>query len=130
MRFRRVSIESAQARARPRGGSDGAEYSWREAETAQSPEELRGAETEGRGGPRLVAVRAPEGVADQALLVLGDRQDGRHGFRRRAGDGRDGHLARSHDDPEVLRRDELAGGADQRPLDGVLQLANIAGPRM
>src|SRR6185436_11475132 len=74
----------------PARRSGGAEDSWCEAETAQSPEELRGAETERGGGPCLVAVGTAERVADQALLVFGDRQDGRHRFDRRAGEGGDG----------------------------------------
>src|SRR6266571_8918354 len=102
-----------------------------EPEPAHTPEKLRAAETQRSGGPGLVTVRAPERLDDHLLLELGQLTNVRPGpdLRGRASRSRD-VVRRPRDDAELRGGDQLTIGEDERSLDGVLQLADVAGPRV
>ncbi len=100
-----------------------------EPEAPHAPQQLRAAEPQRGGGPRLVAVRAPERFRDHLLLHLGQGVHIGPGCALRRRPRRDRSVGRrSRGDAELPGRDQLPGGEDERSLDGVLQLTDVAGP--
>src|SRR6185369_9088224 len=74
---------------------------------------------------------APERLHDHVFFQLGEGAYFGRGFDVRArGDRRHSLTRWAQDDAELPGRDQLSPGEDERPLDGVLQLADVAGPRV
>src|SRR5437660_4826174 len=97
-----------------------------DAEALQAGVELRAADAEVTGRARLVAPGALEGGDDRALFQLGEWLAGRRRGGRRG--PRAGGRLGAHRDAELLARQQAAVGDDARPLDGILQLADVARP--
>src|SRR5207253_7705432 len=86
----------------------------------------------------LVPARAPERLVDEAILEVGEHLVEIHAFgRQRGGDLVPCSVGRRLADRRVADRSREIGDADlslslehREPLDEVLQLANVAWPRM
>ena len=100
-----------------------------QAETSQTRVERAAAETERSGRVGLVPLRSSERREHRLLLDLGQRLRRRRralSCNRSGGDIDRGR--RVSNNPEVASGDELSIGEDQRALDGVLQLTDVARP--
>src|SRR5262249_42862148 len=88
----------------------------------KQPLEIRALETEGLGCRRVIALRLSQGSEDDLAAIGLDS-----GMIRHAGGGgrrRGGHQAGG----QILERDLGPLAQDDRPLDDILQLANVARP--
>src|SRR5438445_5171193 len=109
-----------------RGGATSLSPTLVDAEALEPRVELGPGDPELRGGVRLVPLRAPEGVEDRPLLKLREVP----AFERRLRRRRPWFAAARWSKGEVGRSEERAVRHDQRPLDRVPELADVARPRV
>src|SRR5205807_3248309 len=102
-----------------------------ESKAAYTPEKLGAAQTQCGGGPGFVAMRAVERIHDHLLFQVAQGARSGRTFEARGRSDRSRDVARwALCDAELPGRYQPTVRKDERPLDGVLQLADVAGPRV